>query len=94
MAHEIKLCVEKHITSRAAIVRRLRELADRIESRSFFVGDYAINLPDQVDFELEYDQKTGDSPASKLEIELHWSPWEQMGPTGMLSAIPDEQSDS
>lgn len=83
---ELILFQEHHITSRTAAATRLRDLADKIESMAFTLGDHAVALPEQVNFKIEYDQEADDdaeAPVYELELELHWEPWEKMGVTNM-----------
>jgi hypothetical protein len=79
MSLELILFQENHVTTRAAAAKRLRELADKIESLSFMMGDHQVNLPETVDLQIELDPE--DEFGGELEIEILWQPWEKMPPT-------------
>ena len=81
MSKELIFYSEHHITSREAAAKRLRDLADKIESTHFHLGDHAVALPESVNFKLEYDQEKDEEMAGQefeLEMELRWEPWEKM----------------
>lgn len=83
---ELILFQEHHITSRASAAKRLRELADKVEAKSFMLGDHQVTLPEQVNFKVEYDQESQagdntDAPVYELELEMRWEPWEKMRAT-------------
>jgi amphi-Trp domain-containing protein len=71
MSQESTLFMEIQTTTRTAIARRLRELADNIESRQFKMGDYQVSLPEQIDMKVELDEGTDNI---ELEIEIGWRP--------------------
>jgi amphi-Trp domain-containing protein len=71
MSQESTLFMEIQTTTRTAIARRLRELADNIESRQFKMGDYQVSLPEQIDMKVELDEETDNI---ELEIEIGWRP--------------------
>lgn len=71
MSQESTLFMEIQTTTRTAIARRLRELADNIEARQFKMGDYQVSLPEQIDMKVELDEETGNV---ELEIEIGWRP--------------------
>ena len=76
MTTELIYFQEHHITTREAVAKRLRVLADMVESKVFFMGDHAVALPEQLELEMELDDE-GDE-GMELELELHWKPWEKM----------------
>ena len=76
MTTELIYFQEHHITTRAAVAKRLRVLAEMVESKTFFMGDHAVALPEQVELQMELDDE-GDE-GMELELELHWKPWEKM----------------
>ncbi len=79
---ELVLFQENHITTRKAAARRLRNLADKIENMNFKMGDYPVSLPEQIALKIEY-EAAEEAAGGELEIEILWSPWEKMGPSGM-----------
>lgn len=75
MAKESTLFMENQITTRTAAARRLRELADKIESRQFEMGDYEISLPQRLEMKVDLDEHmiVGDR-VIELGIEIGWRP--------------------
>lgn len=71
MSQESTLYMEIQTTTRAAIARRLRELANNLEARQFKMGDYDVSLPEQIDMKVELDEG---ADIVELEIEIGWHP--------------------
>ena len=71
MSQESTLFMEIQTTTRAAIARRLRELANNLEARQFRMGDYQVSLPEQIDMKVELDEG---ADTAELEIEIGWRP--------------------
>lgn len=78
---ELTLFQEKHITTREKAAARLRALADVIENGSFALGAHEIALPEGFSMKVEFE---GEEDEGEYEIELHWEPWDGMGPSGIV----------
>ncbi|MFP4331392.1 MAG: amphi-Trp domain-containing protein [Spirochaetaceae bacterium] len=64
---------------RSELAAFLRDLASRVESGSVVLksssGETSVDIPDQVDLELEYEVKQKKSGERKeLELEITWGP--------------------
>jgi amphi-Trp domain-containing protein len=82
---ELVLYQEMHVTTRALAAKRLRELAAKIESAAFTMGDYAVSLPSEVKLKVEFDSM--EAGEGELELELHWMAWDSMPATGMAEGL-------
>jgi predicted flap endonuclease-1-like 5' DNA nuclease len=91
MTTELIYFQEHHITARQAVAKRLRVLADMVESKTFFMGDHAVALPDEVELEMELDDE-GDE-GMELELELHWKPWEKMAAKALTITASENMDD-
>ncbi|GAB4526550.1 MAG: hypothetical protein OHK0046_43470 [Anaerolineae bacterium] len=80
MGKELILFQERHVTTRAAAARRLRELADKIEKVEFTLGDHNVVLPEDIELKIQVDP---DDEETQVEIELRWEPWDKMPLTQM-----------
>lgn len=60
---------EEMVLARKEAAGRLRQIADMIEQGSIRVKDNSIDVPDEVDYELELEHEEHEG---KVEIELEW----------------------
>lgn len=60
---------EKRQMMRNEFVERLRQVADMVESGGVRVGEAAVDMPDDLQYEMELEEEQSEG---KLEIEVEW----------------------
>ncbi len=74
MSDEETLFESEKQLSVAAVVRRLREVADGVEAGALQLGGHAVTPASPVKFEEEYSAETTDEGITfELELELKWN---------------------
>jgi amphi-Trp domain-containing protein len=58
------------VLSKGEIAEQLRALASQVESGSVVLGDKALDLPSQADFEISYKLKK--KGGHQIEVEIEW----------------------